>query len=177
MRILIRVLTCLLVASAACADEGGAVGKTGQFTYRVSQMDVAWKPGSRNTYMEATIGLEITNTGSSPVRIAVVPNWPSAQLEGAAVHFALQSGGLTGIPYFNSNQPQYCAQNAENFLVVRPGITIGANLVLDAYAPGQEVALVKRARFSANMMVQSLEDKKCWIEPFSVQGVAVAGHF
>jgi hypothetical protein len=60
--------------------------------------------------------------------------------------------------------------------MLRPTYSVTGSLVLDAYAADQDIALVKRARLSANLMVQSLEDKKCWIEPFSVDDVPVGVH-
>lgn len=174
MRTLIAISIALLCCWPTLADESGAVGSTGQFQYRVAGVDVTWKP-SQKSWMQATVGFRITNTGTSPVRFAIVQSWPTLQLEGAAVHFTLRSGGISGIVFSLYGQSA-CSQVAENFTILRPTYSVTGSLVLDAYAADQDIALVKRARLSANLMVQSLEDKKCWIEPFSVDDVPVRVH-
>ena len=175
MRIPVSALLCLVYLAPSLANETDATGDTGQFQYRITQIDLTWKPGFK-TYFQATVGFQITNTGKFPVRIALVPNWPTVQLEGASVQLQLRSGGLSGMAFSNDNRISQCPQAAENFTILRPNYKIGGNLILDAYTAVPDLPLAKRARFSAILMVQSLDDKKCWIEPFSVLDVPVNVH-
>ena len=175
MRILTGLLMVLLCCAPTLAGESGAVASTGQFEYRVSGVDVAWKPGQK-PWMQATVGFRITNTSPAPVRFAIIQSWPTLQLEGAAVHFTLRSGGISGIVWSLNNLIGACSEHAENFTMLRPTYSVTGSLVLDAYAADQDIALVKHARLSATLMVQSLDDKKCWIEPFSVDDIPVGVH-
>jgi hypothetical protein len=68
--------------------------------------------------LQAMVGFEITNTGKLRVQIAIVPAWPTIQLEDAAVQMQMNWQNVSGL-------------------------------------------------------VQSLDDRKCWLEPFSVRDVPV----
>ncbi len=167
---------CLVsVLSAARADDATAVS-TGQFTYRVPAIDLMALPAKG--WYQAIVGFQITNTGSVPVRLALVPAWPTLQLIGVGLNFTLKGGGVSGIPFAGDNRVGNCTGMADNFVTIRPGYSANGNLVLEVNAgPGDSsIALAKHGRFSANLMVQSMDDKKCWIEAFGAPEVTVRSH-
>jgi hypothetical protein len=172
VRLQLTIVVALLASLSAFGESPSAVGTTGQFEYKVSQIDVGFRPHYPRI-LQATVNLAVKNLGSFPVRIAITQPVPSVQLVGAAVDFMEQNGGASGIQYIGDNRTAYCAQNANNFTLVRPGATAAANLLLYAPFADQKLSLVRLARFSASLMVQSLDDKKCWIEPLSVADIPV----
>ncbi len=173
MRILISALMAFILLTPSYASDTEATGDTGQFHYKVSQIDLTHSPGNKFG-IKATVGFQITNGGRSPVRVAIVPVMPTVQLQGASVELRSSASTVSGIATFWINQVSYCAQGADNFTLLRPNSMVVGNLVLDARMSDSDLPLSKRARFTANLMVQSLEDKKCWIEPFSVVDVPVS---
>lgn len=172
MRILMSVVIYSLCITSACASGADATGDTGQFHYRITQIDLAPQPGLKFG-LQAMVGFEITNTGKLPVRVAIVPAWPTIQLEGAAVQLQMNWQNVSGLVTFWSNSVGSCTQGASDFTLLRPSATVIGNLVLTGRMAEAEMPVVKHARFTASLMVQSLDDKKCWLEPFSVRDVPV----
>jgi hypothetical protein len=168
------LLFALSLSFPAFAADSDAVVSTGQFTFKIAPIDLTARPGKGN--YQAIVGFQITNTGSVPVRLALVPAWPTLQLAGVGVNFTLRSNGVTGIPWYGDGRASQCSAGADNFVVVRPTFSVSGNLVLDVGAGDVELAMTKRGRFSGNLMVQSLDDKKCWLEAFGISDVAVNAH-
>ena len=173
MRILMSLLIGCLLLTPSYATDIGASADTGQFHYRVTQIDLVQTPGNRLS-VQALLGFEITNTGKVPVRIAIVPVWPAIQLEGAGLQLQLAWRGIIGVASFWSGSTANCTQGAADFTLLRPNSTVIGNLVLEGRLPDPDLPVAQRARFTASVMVQSLEDKQCWIEPFSVANVPVS---
>jgi hypothetical protein len=166
----------LLAADAEPAGGGaqeveGKKGKVGQFDYEIAQIDVS---EFRNGVAQATLGISLTNTGKSPVRVAIVPSWPTVQLIGDGAEFSLRGGGVSGLKIQNIPITA-CKLRAEDFTLLRPGQTLGASMTFDSINRKKldDLKPVKRGRFNANIMVQSLEDQKCWTETLFDQQVPV----
>mgnify|MGYP007095242882 CR=1 FL=1 len=169
---LILILAMLLSMTAA-AEKGDSINKTGQFEYTFSTVEVSPIPGrSRNTGIQATAGFEIRNTGSVPVRVAVVTPWPTLQIEGG-IHFVIRYRGITGIA-FDDISIQDCSKAAVSFSLIRPDNSLTASLFFDSNLGGRELLPASWGRISGQLLVQSTDDKTCWIEPFTVGRVSVS---
>ena len=163
----------LMLATAATSDAGSA-SQTGQFEYQFSMVEVSPTPGRpANTWVQAVAGFEIRNTGSVPVRIAMVPLWPTLQIEGG-VQFKIRPRGVTGLAVDSNPNVRGCLSRAEDYSVLRPGQAMTASMIFDSNLGGRDLLPAKWGRISGQLLVQSLEDKRCWIEPFTVGKVAVS---
>jgi hypothetical protein len=143
------ISACLFITTNSI---GETKSDTGQFQYQFSTVDVTPSPGSKpNSMIQATVGFEIRNTGSNPVRVAMIPDWPTLQTEGGA-HFTLRRGGVSGLPMISSGRERACDDAAQRLSIIRSG------------------------RISGQLYVKSAETGKCWIEPFTAANVSVAVH-
>lgn len=166
-------ILAMLLTMTAAAEKNDSINETGQFEYSFSTVEVSPIPGQKpNTEIQATAGFEIKNTGSAPVRIAVITPWPTLQIEGG-VQFKLRYSGITGVSSYDGNR-DYCSKAAPNFSLLRPNKILTASLIFDSDLKGRTLLSAKRGRISGELMVQSMEDNKCWIEPFTVGRVPVS---
>lgn len=151
--------------SASAPSSSG--GKAGQFAFSFESVEISPRPHQApNMGVQATVGFDITNTSAKPVRVALIPQWPSLQAEGG-ITFDTRPNGVTGVAGFNNTSVQNCERGAPNFSLLRPGESIRSNIVLDGTFGGRDVAKISWARFSGSLMVQSVDDKTCWIEVLS----------
>lgn len=167
------ISACLLVSTSGI---GETKNDTGQFEYRFSAVDVTPVPGSKpNSAIQATVGFEIRNTGSNPVRVAMIPAWPTLQTEGG-MHFVLSRRGASGLPMIPSRHEEACDDAAQRLSIVRPQTTLAASLVFETNLHGRDLTPAKLGRISGQLYVKSEATGKCWIEPFTAANVSVAVH-
>lgn len=160
----------MLLSMTAAAEKNDSINDTGQFEYSFSTVYVSPKPNS-GSYLQATAGLNIKNTGSVPVRIAVVPQWPTLHVEGA--QFRVRYKGINGVEYADIDITK-CVDVAPKFSLLRPQRSLAASLIFDSEHKVSALLSAKWGRISGQLMVHSMEDNKCWIEPFTVGRVPVS---
>lgn len=150
------------------------VVRSGHFEFKFQPVEISPAPGSKpNGALQATLGLEIKNLSASPVRLAVVPEWPTLQAEGG-IQFRLRGRGITGVESYNRDEIDNCPTAASNFSLLRPGQSISSNFVFDTDLEGREIRTISWARVSGSLMVESESEKKCWKEPFAASRVQTA---
>ncbi len=166
-------ILAILLSMTVAAEKKDSINDTGQFQYSFSTVEVSPIPGRKpNTEIQATAGFEIKNIGSAPVRIAVIAPWPTLQIEGG-IHFNIRPAGITGVSFHNGNR-NYCAEASPNFSLLRPNKILTASLIFDSDLKGRTLLSAKWGRISGELMVQSMEDNRCWIEPFTVDRAPVS---
>ncbi|MFT3855979.1 MAG: hypothetical protein QM742_00145 [Aquabacterium sp.] len=148
--------------------------RIGALAVRFERIDIGPRPGSGpDAALQATLGMEITNTGSAPLRLAVVPQWPTLQVDGGVL-FGIRPHGVSGLQIFGSDNVAACERATQNFSLLRPGQTFTASMVFDTDLRGRKLPDVRAGRLSGMLMVYSEADKSCALEPFTVSRLAAA---
>jgi hypothetical protein len=138
--------------------------KSKQLEFDFQTIEVAPAPHQpANTSIHATVGLKIKNTGNNAIRLALVPPWPAAQIEGG-LHFKSDFNDATGVAMSQSSNTYKCNAEASNFTLIRPGQTALVSILLRSSLGGREMPQSKSGRISGTLMIQSEGNKNCWIE-------------
>lgn len=170
---------CLVVTSVSGVAQAQIVTRSGQLDHSFETVEVRPRPGSKpNSEIQATLGFRTKNPGSTPLRVAMVPPWPSIHLE-EGIHmtvreFPMADFGIRGIYYDRYVTVANCATSAQNFTLLRPGDSLTANLVFDADLKGQAAPPSKWGRISGALLVETPGDGKCVLSSFSASKLPVS---
>lgn len=162
-----------IIAIASPVDKLNRVVRSGDFELRFTTAEIRPLPGySANSYMQATVGVDITNNGDVPLRIAIIPGWPTLQIEGG-VQFDNNGQDITGIEKLNLYDAGRCQTDINNFSLIRPENTVTASMKFQTNLDGRNLSDANFGRLSGTMMVQTSDGNSCTKEPFTAAKIPV----
>ncbi|HEY0685219.1 MAG TPA: hypothetical protein VGD45_22970 [Steroidobacter sp.] len=166
-------LALLLISiCAGVAADNTATNNAGALKLTVSTAVITNYPGyPTDTWLLATLGLNIENTGTTPVRIALLRDLSLQMEDGDGATFKL--GQLNGLADCRHRKVAECDRESDDFEVLARGQKTTVNVVLQANLGRRPLGRVKSARVSGSLFIKNQETGQSWPLPVSVTGIPV----
>lgn len=125
---------------------------------------------SWNDQLRGTVGIDIFNSTSGMLRVAIIDPWPVVQLDGG---LRMNFKSITGVAVNRNANVSNCTSYASQFTTVRPGQTLVTSAVFELKMGGRDAPNVTAGRASGELVVFDETANRCTVEPLSASRVNI----